>query len=57
MRGRSNPGAGALGATEATFRDALARADVRGELTSGADVDVLARFLTPDSKACGWSER
>jgi TetR/AcrR family transcriptional regulator, transcriptional repressor for nem operon len=36
----------ALGATEATFRDALARAEVRGELTAGADVDALARFLT-----------
>jgi len=35
-----------LQSTEATFRDALARAKARGELSSGADVDALARFLT-----------
>ena len=33
-----------LEATEATFRDALARAQSRGEL-AGADVNALARFL------------
>jgi TetR/AcrR family transcriptional repressor of nem operon len=32
--------------TEATFRDALARATARGELPSGADIGALARFLT-----------
>lgn len=32
--------------TEATFRDALARAKARGELPSGADIGALARFLT-----------
>ncbi|MGA7486928.1 MAG: hypothetical protein WBW74_08325, partial [Xanthobacteraceae bacterium] len=32
-------------ATEATFRRALARAEARGELPLGADVDALARFL------------
>lgn len=36
----------ALAATEATFREALARAEVRGELIAGADLDALARFLT-----------
>ena len=35
-----------LESTEATFRDALARAQARDELPSGADVDALARFLT-----------
>jgi TetR/AcrR family transcriptional regulator, transcriptional repressor for nem operon len=30
---------------EATFRDALARAQVRGEIAAQADVDSLARFL------------
>jgi len=35
-----------LGRTEAIFRDALARAKTRGELSSDADVDALARFLT-----------
>ena len=35
-----------LESTEATFRDALARAAARGELPSGADVGALARFLT-----------
>ncbi len=35
-----------LGRTEAIFRDALARAKTRGELSSDADVAVLARFLT-----------
>ena len=35
-----------LGRTEATFRDALARAKSLGELSSNADVDALARFLT-----------
>jgi TetR/AcrR family transcriptional repressor of nem operon len=35
-----------LEATEATFRDALARAKARGELSPVADVDALARFLT-----------
>jgi TetR/AcrR family transcriptional regulator, transcriptional repressor for nem operon len=35
-----------LASTEATFRDALVRAEGRGELPSGADVDALARFLT-----------
>jgi TetR/AcrR family transcriptional repressor of nem operon len=34
-----------LESTEATFRGALARAQERGELASGADVDALARFL------------
>ncbi len=34
-----------LEATEATFRRALARAEARGELPPGADVDALARFL------------
>ena len=35
-----------LESTEATFRGALARAEARGELPSGADVSALARFLT-----------
>jgi len=35
-----------LASTEATFRAALARAKAQGELASGADVDVLARYLT-----------
>jgi TetR/AcrR family transcriptional repressor of nem operon len=35
-----------LGRTEAIFREALARAKVRGELQPKADVDALARFLT-----------
>lgn len=35
-----------LASTEATFRDALVRAEGRGELPSGADVDAFARFLT-----------
>lgn len=35
-----------LESTEATFRDALARAQAWGELPSGTDVDALARFLT-----------
>jgi TetR/AcrR family transcriptional repressor of nem operon len=35
-----------LKSTEATFRDALARAKARGELSSSADVDALARFFT-----------
>ena len=35
-----------LGRTEATFREALARAKARGELPPKADVDALARFLT-----------
>jgi TetR/AcrR family transcriptional repressor of nem operon len=35
-----------LESTEATFRDALARAKARGELPEGADVDALARYLT-----------
>jgi TetR/AcrR family transcriptional regulator, transcriptional repressor for nem operon len=35
-----------LASTEATFRAALARAKAQGKLASGADVDVLARFLT-----------
>ena len=34
-----------LESTEATFRDALARAKARGELLVGADVTALARFL------------
>ena len=34
-----------LESTEATFRDALARAKARGELPVGADVTALARFL------------
>jgi TetR/AcrR family transcriptional regulator, transcriptional repressor for nem operon len=32
--------------TEATFRDALAGAEARGELSRGTDVESLARFLT-----------
>ncbi len=36
----------ALDTTEATFRDALARAKKRGELRDEADLDALARFLT-----------
>ena len=32
--------------TEATFREALARAEAQDELPPGADVDALARFLT-----------
>ncbi|MDP2411601.1 MAG: TetR/AcrR family transcriptional regulator [Pseudolabrys sp.] len=36
----------ALDTTEATFRDALARARTRGELQNAADIDALARFLT-----------
>jgi TetR/AcrR family transcriptional regulator, transcriptional repressor for nem operon len=35
-----------LASTEATFRAALARAKAHGELASGVDVDVLARYLT-----------
>jgi TetR/AcrR family transcriptional repressor of nem operon len=35
-----------LGTTEATFRDALARAKGRRELATDADVGALARFLT-----------
>src|SRR5712692_9884766 len=35
-----------LESTEATFREALARAAARGELPPGAEVDALARFLT-----------
>jgi TetR/AcrR family transcriptional repressor of nem operon len=35
-----------LARTEGTFRKALARAEARGELPVGADVDALARFLT-----------
>jgi TetR/AcrR family transcriptional regulator, transcriptional repressor for nem operon len=35
-----------LECTTATFRDALAQAEERGELPVGADVDTLARFLT-----------
>jgi len=35
-----------LAATEATFREALARAQARGELAADAAVDGLARFLT-----------
>jgi TetR/AcrR family transcriptional regulator, transcriptional repressor for nem operon len=35
-----------LESTEATFRDALARAKERGELPSGADIGALARFFT-----------
>jgi TetR/AcrR family transcriptional repressor of nem operon len=35
-----------LQSTEATFRDALIRAEARGELPVGADVGALARFLT-----------
>jgi TetR/AcrR family transcriptional repressor of nem operon len=35
-----------LAATEATFRQALARARARGELAANADLDGLARFLT-----------
>ena len=35
-----------LEATEATFRDALARAQTRAQLPPGADVTALARFLT-----------
>ena len=35
-----------LESIEATFRDALARAKARGELSPVADVDALARFLT-----------
>jgi TetR/AcrR family transcriptional repressor of nem operon len=35
-----------LESTEATFRDALIRAQACGELPSGADVGALARFLT-----------
>jgi TetR/AcrR family transcriptional repressor of nem operon len=35
-----------LQATEAIFRDALARARSRGELSPDADLDALARFLT-----------
>jgi TetR/AcrR family transcriptional repressor of nem operon len=35
-----------LARTEATFRKALARAEARGELSVGVDVDALARFLT-----------
>ena len=35
-----------LACTEAIFRAALARAKTRGELSSDADVAVLARFLT-----------
>lgn len=34
-----------LARTEATFRDALARAKERGEISSSTDVDALARFL------------
>jgi len=34
-----------LESTEATFRDALARAEACGELPPGADVDAFARFL------------
>ena len=34
-----------LARIEATFRDALARAQARGEIAAGADVDSLARFL------------
>jgi TetR/AcrR family transcriptional regulator, transcriptional repressor for nem operon len=34
-----------LESTEATFRDALARAEACGELPPGTDVDALARFL------------
>jgi TetR/AcrR family transcriptional regulator, transcriptional repressor for nem operon len=35
-----------LEATEATFREALARARTRSELPANADVDAIARFLT-----------
>lgn len=35
-----------LKSTETTFRHALSRAKVRGELPPGADLDALARFLT-----------
>ena len=35
-----------LARTEATFREALARAEAQDELPPGADVDALARFLT-----------
>jgi TetR/AcrR family transcriptional repressor of nem operon len=35
-----------LEATEATFRQALAQAQARGELPPGANLDALARFLT-----------
>jgi TetR/AcrR family transcriptional regulator, transcriptional repressor for nem operon len=35
-----------LARTEGTFRKALARAEARGELPVGTDVDALARFLT-----------
>jgi TetR/AcrR family transcriptional repressor of nem operon len=35
-----------LRSTEATFRDALARAKARGELATGTNVDALAGFLT-----------
>lgn len=34
-----------LGRIEAVFRDALARAQARGEIAAGADVESLARFL------------
>ena len=46
-----------LESTEATFREALARAQARGELPSDADVDALARFLMPGSRGCVWSAR
>jgi TetR/AcrR family transcriptional repressor of nem operon len=35
-----------LESTQATFRDALARAEADGELSAGADIDALAGFLT-----------
>lgn len=34
-----------LARIEATFRDALARAQARGEIAAGADIESLARFL------------
>jgi TetR/AcrR family transcriptional repressor of nem operon len=34
-----------LGRIEATFRDALGRAQARGEIARSADIDALARFL------------
>ena len=47
-----------LEATQATFADALNRAQIRGQLRLDADVQALARFLMrPVFRACGWSAR
>ena len=39
-----------LDRVEAVFRDAFARAQARGELNSGADIDALARFFVASTQ-------